>query len=150
MLNRSSVSNMVVAAAGPPGRALVYGDPSVARVLSGRGFRVLLATTSTRPRARPEYALLRATAVAPPFGAGAIDVVVCAGLGGQLRGAAEQAAPAAAHVKAWTAPLAAGGRFILIDRIDTGLLGTRQAASREDLCAALLAARLREIAQAAP
>ena len=39
---------------------------------------------------------------------------------------------------------------VLVDRLDSGLLGARPTIAREDLCAALLAARLHDLAQAAP
>jgi hypothetical protein len=148
-LGSASVAKAVVSAAGSPGRALVAADTQLARALGQKGFAVLLVTDSRRVRARPEFQLVRATGE-PPAAPRSLDVLVLAGRGAELRGAADDALAAAQLVRSWAAPLRAGGRLVLVDRLDGGLLGARPIASREDLCAALLAARLCNLAQKAP
>src|SRR5262249_26327806 len=86
----------------------------------------------------------------PPAAPESLDVLVLAGRGTELRGAADDALAAASLVRSWTLPLRPGGRLVLVDRLDAGLLGSRPTVAREDLCAALLAARLHDLAQAAP
>ncbi|HJZ85040.1 MAG TPA: hypothetical protein VKN99_07700 [Polyangia bacterium] len=149
-LGSGSIARAVVAAAGAPGRALVLADVAIARELAQKGFRVVLSAGSRRVRPRPDYVLVRASADALPLQSRSVAVVVMQGRGVELRGAAEDAALAAERIRSWLAPLAPEGRLVLVDRIDGGLLGARSAVSREDLCAALLAARLTGIAQAAP
>ena len=148
-LGSASVARAVVSAAGEPGRALVSADSQLARALGQKGFNVLLVTDSRRVRARPEFQLVRASGE-PPAAPRSLDVLVLAGKGPELRGAADDATAAAALVQSWTTPLRIGGRLVLVDRLDSGLLGARAIANREDLCAALLAARLHDLAQAAP
>jgi len=148
-LGSASVARAVVSAAGEPGRALVASDTHIARALGQRGFQVLLVTGSRRVKARPEFQLVRAGGE-PPAAPGSLDVLVLAGRGPELRGAADDAAHAASLVQSWTVPLRPGGRLVLVDRLDAGLLGSRPTVAREDLCAALLAARLYDLAQAAP
>ncbi len=142
-LGSASIARAVVAAAGHKGCALVESDAQLARALGQGGFQALLLTDSKRVRERPEFTIVREP---PP----AVDVLVCVGRGAELRDASEDATAAAQLIRKWVAGLAPGGRLIMVDRIDGGLLGARASCSREDLCAALLAARLRDIAQAAP
>jgi hypothetical protein len=148
-LGNASIARAVVAAAGAPGRALVAADSQLARALGQKGFQVLLVTESRRVRPRPEFQLVRASGE-PPAAPRSVDVLVLAGRGPELRGAADDGLAAAALVRAWAGPLRTGGRLVLVDRLDGGLLGARPTVAREDLCAALLAARLWDIAQAAP
>jgi hypothetical protein len=149
-LGSVSIARAVVSAAGVPGRALVFADAALARALGHERWDVLLCTRSRRAQARSEYRVVRGTADVPPVPAGAFDVVVYSGHGERLRGAAEGAIKAAAEVLSWLGPLTPGGRLVLVDRIDGGILGARADASREDLCTALLAARLTGIGQLAP
>src|SRR5262245_15080812 len=148
-LGGASVARAVVSAAGAPGRALVTADWQLARALGQRGFQVLLQTESRRVKPRPEFQLVRA-AGEPPLAPASVDVLVLSNRGAELKGAAEDANAAAALVRGWTVPLRAGGRLVLVDRLDAGLLGARPTANREDLCAALLCARLYEIGQLVP
>jgi hypothetical protein len=148
-LGRASIGRAVVAAAGPPGRVAVMDDPPLARALAQHGFYVLLLS-SRALRPRPDYTIARATSGAVPLRPGSLDALVYSGKGADLRGAADDASTVAEAVQTWLGPLRAGGRLILLDRIDGGLLGARAAASREDLCAALLAARMHEIGQLSP
>jgi hypothetical protein len=146
-----SVTKAVLAGAGTAaGRALVIGDSALARSLAEQGFSVVLATPSLRVRTRAEYPIVRAKTIALPFAPATFHVLVLAGAGADLRGAAADATAAVTELACWLAPLAPGGRLVLVDRIDGGLLGARMAPTRQDLCAALLAARLCEIAQVAP
>jgi hypothetical protein len=124
-------------------------ESQLARALGQRGFQVVLITESRRVKARPEFQLVRASGE-PPAAPRSLDVLVLTGRGPELRGAAEDAQSAATLVLSWTACLRAGGRLVLVDRLDSGLLGARPTVAREDLCAALLAARLHDLAQAAP
>jgi hypothetical protein len=146
-----SVTKAVLAAAGEaPGPALVLGDAALARALAQHGFSVVLATVSVRARSRVEYLIVRARAHDLPIQKGSVAAVVHVGGGIELRGAAQDAQAAARAVAPWLWPLRPGGRLVLVDRIDGGILGARSSPSREDLCAALLHARLRDIAQVAP
>jgi hypothetical protein len=144
-----SVSKAVLAVAGRPGHALVLTESAVAKALAGRGFRVFLATLSRRVRSRSEYVTIR-MGDDLPVRPHSLDLLVLSHQGQLFQNAAQDARAAADQVLRWVRPLAAGGRLILIDRTDGGLLGTRAVPSREDVCAALLAARLRDIAQVTP
>jgi hypothetical protein len=149
-LGSASLAKAVVAAAGRPGRAVVFGDAAAARALAQRGFKVIFATSSRRVRPRIDYTLVHAMADDAPLRDGCADVIVYSGRGSALRGAAEDASRAGEEVRGWVRPLAVGGRLVLVDRIDGGLLGARPVPTRDDLCAALLAGRLECIAQLSP
>jgi hypothetical protein len=149
-MGRASLAKAVAVAAGEPGLALVAADAGIARALTSRGFRVLALLAAPRARARAGELAVRASFADLPVAAGTAAAVVCAGRGAELRGAAEDALAAAALLRGWLRPLRPGGVLVLVDRLDSGLLGTRTAASREDLCAALLAARLIAVAQTEP